>query len=133
MATGIIHQIGTTLTLTKVISEADVALFTLVTTDQPPASTDEPLAAEPAERAPVPGALVIALLVSAAAQHVAGTTLARADVTCTTTAWTGDALTASTEVVAYDAASGILRIHVWCANQDGQRLAEGMVDLRAGA
>ena len=133
MATGIIHQIGTTLTLTKVISEADVALFTLVTTDQPPASTDEPLATEPAERVPVPGALVIALLVSAAAQQGDGMTLAHAEVTCTATAWTGDALTASIEVVAYDAASGVLREHASCANQDGQRLAEGMVDLRAGA
>ena len=133
MTAGILHQIGATLTLTKVISEADVALFTLVTTDQPPASSDEPSAPEAVERRPVPAALVVALLVSAAARHAAGARLVRADVACTAGAWTGDAVTASTEVAAYDAASGMLRVRASCANQDGQRLAEGTVELRAGA
>src|SRR5258707_423563 len=70
MTTGILLQVGAMVTLTKVISEADVALFTLVTNDRPPAA-DEPLTLDEGEPGPVPGALVAALLACAAVQ-VAG-------------------------------------------------------------
>ena len=66
MTAGIIYQVCATVTLTKVISDADVALFTLVTNDQPPGA-DEPMAAdgpqvrESESRAAVPSAPQVAI------------------------------------------------------------------------
>lgn len=135
MTIGTIPQVGATITLTKAISEADVALFILVTNDQPP-STDEPTATDPAGRALVPGALVAAVLASAAARHLGGLAtarLVRAEVTPSAPAYTDDTLTATAQVAAFDSSTQTLRITAVCANQDGARLAEGAFELRAGS
>lgn len=138
MTSGIIHQVGATVTLTKVISEADVALFTLVTNDQPPGA-DEPMAAdgpqvrESESRAAVPSALLAALLAAAAARHAGGlpsAVIARAEVRAMGAAWTGDTLTATAELTGYDDSSHTASVQARCANQDGQRIAEGSFELR---
>ncbi|HEY7834583.1 MAG TPA: hypothetical protein VIG30_13490 [Ktedonobacterales bacterium] len=133
MPTGTIPQVGAVISLTKQISDADVALFTLVATDQPP-TPEEPAKPEPPGPTLVPGALVAALLAAAAAQHAGGlaaATLTRAEISCAASAQTDDTLTASAEVLAADAATGTLRVGVHCANQTGARLAEGVFELRA--
>lgn len=139
MTTGSIHQVGATVTLTKAISEADVALFTLVTNDQLP-GPDESLAADGPQvqasetRVPVPSALLAALLAAAAARHGGGlpaAVIARAELSATGVAWIGDTLTATAEVLAYDDASHTAHVRAQCANQDGQRLAEGSFEVRA--
>jgi acyl dehydratase len=139
MTTGITQHVGATVTLTKTISEADVALFTLVTDDQAP-GTDEPMAADGPQvrasetRVAVPSALLAALLATAAARHAGGlpsAVITRADLSATGVAWAGDTLTATAEVTAYDDASHSARVRAQCANQDGQRLAEGNFELVA--
>lgn len=135
MTIGTIPQVGTTITLSKAISEADVALFILVTNDQPPSATEEPPLPETAGRVLVPGALVAAFLASAAARHLGGLTaarLVRAEVAPSAAAYTDDTLTATAQVAAFDPASQTLRVTAFCANQDGVRLAEGTFDLRTG-
>lgn len=137
MATGLSTQVGTTVSLTKALSSADVALFTLVTDDLPPA-TDDPAkrVSQEEERTRVPGPLLAALLTSAALRHMGGAAsaeLAQAEVRCAGEAWVGDTLTASASVVASDPASGTLRVQAFCANEAGQRLAEGQFTLRARA
>lgn len=135
MTTETIPQIGAAVTLSKAISEADVALFTLVTNDQLPAA-EEPPAPAAGARSVVPGALVAAFLAAAAARHVGGLAaaqLVRADVTAGAPAYTDDTLTATAQVAAYDAAARTLRVAAHCANQDGLRLAEGIFELRADA
>jgi hypothetical protein len=135
MSTGIITHVGATLTLTKAMSEADVALFTLVTNDQPP-NPDEPLPLDPMGRIQLPSAMLAAMLAVAASRHAGGlaaASIARADVVVPGVGWTGETLTTTAEVTAYDAASRTLRVRVQCANDQGQRLAEGIIDVRASA
>ena len=134
MTTAIIPAVGATVTLAKAISEADVALFTLVTNDQPPPPlADEPLPAAPAGPAIVPGAFVAAFLAATAARLLGGLAaahLVRAEITTSAPAYTDDTLSASAQVAAYDPATQTLRVAVTCANQNGARLAEGTFDLR---
>lgn len=133
MATGIIAQVGTITTLTKTISEADVALFKLVT-DNLKLQTDEPKATDPDGHSSVPAALLAALLAAAAARHVeepAVATFARAEVSFIGTASAEDTLIATAEVAGYDDASHTLRVRAHCATQEGKRLAEGTFEVRA--
>lgn len=137
--TDTIPQIGATLTVSKAISDADVALFTLVANDQPE-PTEEPTPMrppmlDPPPPAPVPGALVAAFLAATAARHLGGLAAAqllRAEVTASATASTDDTLTATAQVAAFDPAARTLRVTTHCVNQNGVRLAEGIFDLRAG-
>ena len=125
--------VGSVITITKQISDADVALFTLVATDQPP-TPEEPGAPEPQGPAAVPGALVAALLCATAAGHASGlsaATLARAEIACLAPTHTEDTLSVVAEVLAADPAAGTLRVRATCANQSGAKIAEGTFDLRA--
>ena len=135
MVTGIIAQVGTSIALTKAISEADVALFALVT-DNVKLQTEEPKASDSGGPSSVPAALLAALLGAAAARHVgesASATFLRAEVSFVGTAMADDTLTATAEVAGYDEASRVLRVRASCTNQEGQRLAEGSFELRAPA
>lgn len=137
MAIGLSTQVGATVSLTKALSGADVALFTLVTDDAPPA-TDDPAerVSKQEARARVPGALLMALMASAALRHVdgaAGADIVLADVRCSGEAWIGDTLTTSAAVTASDVDSGTIRVQAYCANEAGQRLAEGQFSMRARA
>jgi hypothetical protein len=134
MTTGILLQVGAMVTLTKVISEADVALFTLVTNDRLPA-TDEPLTLDEGEPGPVPGALVAALLACAAVRVAGGhprTTIARAEVRCLASAQPDDALTVTAEVTAFDGGACSVSAHAHCVDQRGRHLADGSFELHVG-
>jgi hypothetical protein len=135
MATDLSSQVGTTVSLTKALSSADVALFALVTDDLPPPA-DDPAerVSQQEERARVPGALLLALMTSAALRHAGGAARAeivRADVRCSGDAWTGDTLTATAAVTASEPTNRMVHVQAYCANEAGQRLAEGQFALRA--
>jgi acyl dehydratase len=121
------RQIGTVATFTKQVSEADIALFELVTRDenQP---TEEPAAPVRKPRQAAPYALLAAFLASAVARHAPDPGTARFSsqaIQFAAPAYTDDTLSAVAELAAYDAASRTLRIRATCENQDGMRLADG--------
>ncbi|HEX9056279.1 MAG TPA: hypothetical protein VF818_02015 [Ktedonobacterales bacterium] len=135
MTTGIINQVGATVTLTKAISEADVALVALLTNDHVP-TPDKPMSLDPMGRVQAPSAFLTMLLIGAASRHVGGSgtaTVVHGDVSYTGAAWIGDTVTTSAEVLAHDAASQTVRVRAQCVNQDGKPLAAGTFDLRASA
>jgi acyl dehydratase len=133
MSISTMPPIGATVTCVKLISEADIALFSLVTDDRPP-QADEPPKGNEEMHLPVPPALVAALLASAAAR-VAGAVrpaaFERAEVRYLAVAQPEDTLTAVAEVTAFDdgARSIITRAH--CLDQHGRRVAEAVFELRA--
>jgi hypothetical protein len=128
-------QVGTTLSLTKALSSADLALFTLVTDNLPPPD-DDPAerVSKQDERTRVPGALLGALMTSAALRHAgghAGAEVVQAEMRCSGDAWIGDTLTATATVTASDPEAQTLHIQAHCANEAGMRLAEAQFALRA--
>jgi hypothetical protein len=118
--------------LTKQLSEADIALFVLVTSDAP-LDGEEPPNPKRRVRQPAPLSLLSALLTSTAACHAPRPEFARF-VTQTVRfhepALTDDTVTVTAEIVAHDAASHTLGIHVHCENQEGRKLADGEMLLR---
>lgn len=135
MSISTLPAIGATVTCVKVISEADIALFSLVTDDHLP-EADEPPNANEDMRVPVPPALVAALLAGAAAR-VAGTAqpaaIERADVRCVAIAQPDDTLTVIAEVTDYDESTHLITARARCADQTGRHLADGVFELRAAA
>jgi hypothetical protein len=126
------RQIGAVTRVIKQISEADVALFELVTKDDQ-LEAEEPPSPSRQPRKPVPFPFVASLLASAAARHHPQPDLARCErqiVTFLAPAYTDDTLSATAEVAAHDSATGILRVRAYCDNQEGERLAEGEFHLR---
>ncbi len=126
MSDSVARRVGAVMTLTKQVSEADVALFALVmgetqiTADEIPMSTRQ-------SRQIVPMALVSALLASAAARHSdrpGGAQLSTGTIHYLEAAYTGDSLTATAEVSAYDPSARTLRILTRCETADGRRLAD---------
>ena len=120
-------QVGAIARLTKQISEADVALFELVTRDEDVQTTEPPRPdRRPRQAAPFP--LVAAMLASAASRHqptLGPVRFVREEVSFAAPAYTDDTLCAVAEVTGYDGASHILRVSVHCENEAGLRLAEG--------
>lgn len=123
------HQDGAVTTLTKQISDADVALFNLVIgrmaviPDQ-----EQPQIATQTTRQIAPMAMLAAMLSGAAAQHGLRPDSARffsENIRFIEPAYTDDTLTASAVLVGRDDASQSMRIFAHCENQDGRRLAEG--------
>ena len=137
MATGLSTQVGTTVSLTKALSSADVALFTLVTDNLPPPDDDPgERVSKQEERIRVPGALLAALLTSAALRHAgghAGAEIVQAEVRCSGDAWVGDTLTATASVLSSDPQTRTLHVQAHCANEAGARLAEAQLVLRTRA
>lgn len=133
MTQGVSREVGATATITKLISEADVALFELVTKDDT-LSADEPPNPDRQPRQPAPFSLLTAFLAAAAARHSSQPAIARFErevVRFAAPVYTDDTLSAVARVTAYDSASGSVRIHVHCHNQEGLRLAEGEFILLA--
>ena len=129
------QEVGFRAIMTKQLSEADVALFELVTRDDTPA-LDEPPAPVRKPRQAAPFALLSAFLASAVARvtHQPGYPRFRhQSIHFSAPAYTDDILTAVAELREHDTASRDLRIYAWCDNQEGMRLAEGdftLVDER---
>jgi len=115
------------MTLTKQVSEADVALFALVMGESQITAEELPIPARQTRQI-VPMALVSALLASAAARHSdrpGGAQLSTGTIRYLEAAYTDDILTATAEISAYDTAARTLRIQTRCETADGRRLAEG--------
>ena len=114
-------------TLTKQLSEADIALFVLVTAETQVVA-EEPKDLNRQARQIVPQAFVAALLTVGVARHA--TRPGAAQIVSQTVAfgepaYTDDTLTATAQVTAHDPSTSVLRIQVRCENQEGRRLAEG--------
>lgn len=121
------RRVGDTQRLTKQISEADVALFELVTQDDALAA-DEPPKPDRRPRQAAPFPLLAAMLASAAARHLHQPTKARferQEVDFSAPAYTDDVLCAIAEIAAYDATRHTLHIRARCDNQEGVLLAQG--------
>ncbi|HEX8037137.1 MAG TPA: hypothetical protein VF510_25005 [Ktedonobacterales bacterium] len=121
------RQVGVVTTFTKQVSEADIALFELVTRLEQ-VQPEEPAVPvrQPRKAAPYP--LLVALLASVVAYHTPRPELARfvrQDIHFSAPIYTDDVLSLTTELVEYDAAGHTLRIRARCRNQDGLDLAEG--------
>ena len=126
-------MVGATARLTKQISEADVALFELVTRDDGMgASEPQRVDRRPRQAAPFP--LVAAMIASVAGRlqpdSSAPARFVREELTYSAPAYTDDTLCAVAEVTGYDSASHTLRVFAHCENQEGLRLAEGCFYLR---
>jgi acyl dehydratase len=122
------QQSGAVTTLTKQITDADVALFMLVT-GQTTVTPEQvlPLAAQ-TTRQIAPMAMLAAMLSGAAAQHglrPGSVRFLSEAIRFVEPAYTDDTLTATAELVGRDAGSQSLRVFAHCESQDGRRLAEG--------
>jgi len=126
------RRVGAIVTLTKQLSEADIALFVLVTEDAP-LDGDEPPDPVRGARQAAPLSYLAALLTNAAARHAGQPAIARIvrqSVIFHEPAYTDDTVTATAEIVARHAADRTLGVSVRCDNQEGRRLAEGEMLLR---
>ena len=126
-----VYRVGALVTFTKQVSEADVALFELVTRemDGPP---EEPPMLNRLPRKAAPYGLLGALLTVVVARLGQRPELARfagQDVRFLAPIYVDDVLQVTAELTAYDAASGVLRARGRCENQDGLQLAEGEFTL----
>ena len=121
------HQGGAVTTLTKQISEADVALFLLVTGQVTVTPEQIPIPAQSARQI-APMAMLAAMLSGAAAQHglrPGSVRFLSENIRFHEPAYTDDTVTATAELVGRDDATQSARIFAHCENQDGRRLAEG--------
>jgi hypothetical protein len=125
------QAIGATVTINKTLSEADIALFLLVTNETTPSGDEPPLTSRHAREA-APLAMLAALLASAASGHARRPASARflnQSIRYCEPAYTDDAVTATAQVTSRDDDTHALLISVTCANQEGRRLAEGEILL----
>lgn len=123
--------IGATVAISKTLSEADIALFLLVTNETLPGGDEPPLTSRHAREA-APLAMLAALLASAAIAHARRPSSARflsQTVRYCEPAYTDDTVMVRAEVTAHDAVAHALLISVSCENQEGRRLAEGEILL----
>jgi acyl dehydratase len=118
--------VGATRTLTRSLSEADLALFALVM-GEADLEADARLEAEPRYQRVAPAALLAAVLTSSAAQHSERPVWARfvsAQVRFIEPAYAEETVRASATVTGIDDATGALRVNAVCEAEDGRRLAE---------
>jgi acyl dehydratase len=124
--------VGATRTLTRSLSEADLALFALVM-GEADLEADAHLEAEPRYQRVAPAALLAAVLTSSAAQHSDRPAWARfvsASLRFIEPAYAEETVRASATVTGIDGATGALRINALCETEDGRRLAEADFLLR---
>jgi acyl dehydratase len=123
--------IGATVTISKTLSEADIALYLLVTNETTPGGDEPPLTSRHAREA-APLSMLAALLASAATGHAHRPTFARflsQAVRYCEPAYTDDTVVATAQVREHDHVAHALLIFVSCENQEGRRLAEGEIVL----
>lgn len=125
-ASGTEPTTGATTTLTRALSEADLALFALVM-GEAELDTEAHLEAEPRYQRVAPPALLAALLTSCAARHSAhpgAATFLRAEMRFVASARAEETAIVRATVVGMDEATGALRIAATCEAEDGRRLAD---------
>jgi acyl dehydratase len=125
------QAIGAKVTIKKTLSEADIALFLLVTNETTPSGDEPPLTSRHAREA-APLVMLAALLASAASGHARRPEAARfltQTIRYCEPAYTDDTVTATAQVTARDESAHALLISVSCENQEGRRLAEGEILL----
>lgn len=118
---------GAIRTITKQLSDADVALFGLVMgaierDDEPSDASERPA------RHIAPPAYLAALLTTVVAAHADTPDAAHVSIRHLRglePAYTDDTLTATAEHVGRDAGARAAVLRAWCDDQDGRRLAEG--------
>ncbi len=118
--------VGATRTLTRALSEADLALFALVMGDAE-LDGEAHLEAEPRYQRVASSALLAALLTSSAALHSGQPASARftsAQLRFVGPAYAEETVRASATVTGVDEPTGALRIAAVCDAEDGRRLAE---------
>lgn len=123
---------GATTTLTRMLSEADLALFALVM-GEADLDAEAHLEAEPSYQRMAPPALLAALLIACAARHSAqpgAATFLRVETRFLAPARAEETAIVRATVVGVDEATGALRIVATCDAEDGRRLAEGDLLLR---
>jgi acyl dehydratase len=125
------QAIGAKVTISKTLSEADIALFLLVTNETTPSGDEPPLTSRHAREA-APLVMLAALLASAASSHARRPEAARfltQTIHYCEPAYTDDTVTATAQVTERDESAHALLISVSCENQEGRRLAEGEILL----
>lgn len=124
--------LGATRTLTRMLSEADLALFGLVM-GETAFDGEAHLDMEPRAQQMAPAALLAALLTACAALHSERPEVARftsAQVRFIESAYSEETVRTVATVTAIDAATGALRIAAYCETEAGRRLADAEFTLR---
>ena len=124
-------RVGHIITINKSISEADIALFGLISRDDDFIAEDPaPPVRQPRQIAPYPW---LASLLATAASHLISpperASFLREHIEFSWPAYTDDALNMTVEVIAYDAEQHAVSARVICWNQDHLCLAQGEFSL----
>jgi acyl dehydratase len=123
-----LDKVGDAITLSKTVSDADIALFGLISRDDAfvPQDPTPPLREE-RQMAPYP--LLASLLATSAASHPvsdqAQISFLQERIEFSAPLYTNDTLYMTVELVAYDEMGRTVSISVDCRNQDQQQLAHG--------
>ena len=123
-----LDKVGDVITLHKTVSDADIALFELISRDDAfvPEDPTPPLREE---RRMAPYPLLASLLATAAASHPVSDPEHRAflreHIEFLAPLYTNDTLDMIVEVTTHDEAGRTVRISVDCRNQDQQHIAHG--------
>jgi acyl dehydratase len=120
----VVGTVGATTTITRELTEADLALFALVMGE---ANLDAEARLESGAQPSVPTALLTALLTECAALHSARPAWARflsAQMRYQEPAYPEETVRVTATVLAIDATTGALRLRACCETSDGRQLAE---------
>lgn len=125
-AAGAIGAIGATRTMTRSLSEADLALFALVM-GEANLEAEAHLEADARYQRMAPPSLLAAMMTSSAAQHSDRPWAARfvsGQLRFIEPAYAEEIVRASATVTGIDGQTGALRVSVHCETEAGRRLAE---------
>jgi hypothetical protein len=127
-------KVGDVITLSKTVSEADIALFGLINRDDAFVPEDPaPPVRLPRQMAPYPLlASLLATAISYLVREQAKARFLRQHIEFFWPVYTDDTLELKVEVSACDEASHTLHASVICHNQDQRRLAQGEFTLDIG-
>jgi acyl dehydratase len=126
-----LDRVGDIVALSKSVSEADIALYELISRDDAFVPEDPtPPRRQPRQMGPYP--FLASLLAAAAAYPVslpAQASFRSQQIEFAAPMYTDDTLYMTVEIVAYDEAARTIAVTVNCQNQDQQHLAHGTFTL----
>jgi len=130
-----LDKVGDIVALSKSVSEADIALYGLISRDDAFVPEDPtPPKRQPRQMAPYP--FLASLLAAAAAYPVslpAQASFQWQQIEFSAPMYTDDTLYMTVEIMAYDEDARTIAVSVTCQNQDQQRLAHGTFTLDVSA